>query len=67
MTTQAETHVKAGQSHQTERPDTLGSVILLSHLKSMGCKGLAVNFSKPGSNNFNRLGEKYANRGFTDQ
>ena len=42
---------------------TLGSVILLSRLKSMSCKGLAINFSKIEPNDFNRLGEKYANRG----
>jgi hypothetical protein len=41
---------------------TLGSAISISPLYSMNSEGLDAKFSKPLSNDFNGLGEKWANR-----
>jgi hypothetical protein len=41
---------------------TLGSVISVSPLYSMNYNGLDADFTKPLSNDFNRLGKKWANR-----
>jgi len=41
---------------------TLGSAISVSLLHSMYSKCLVANFPKPLSHDFNRLGEKWANR-----
>ena len=43
---------------------TLGSAISISPLYSMNSNGLDANFSKALSNDFNRLGGKWANRRF---
>src|SRR5688572_4233313 len=42
--------------------DTLGSAISITPFYSINYNGLDANFSKALSNDFNRLGEKWANR-----
>jgi hypothetical protein len=51
-----------GPHVQNWNPDALGSAISIILLYSMNPNGLDVNFSKALSNEFNRLGGKWANR-----
>src|SRR5688572_5792376 len=46
---------------------TLGSAISITPFYSMNYNGLDANFSKALSNDFNRLGEKWANRRNVDE
>jgi hypothetical protein len=64
--------VASGNFPQTESParkafreavtETLGSAISISPLYSMNSNGIDAKFSKALSNDFNRLGGKWANR-----
>jgi hypothetical protein len=50
------TDIRADYPGVNEEFITLRSVICISSSESMGCKGLAAEFAKPRSNDFNSLG-----------